>query len=85
MEIAVTTGEIVRFEADAIVVNSEEDSRNFILQIESPSAVPSEEEHLRVICDECHETYQRYEINDGICQVCNSTDLIVYDRIPENV
>jgi hypothetical protein len=68
-----------------VLVNSEGESINFILQIQSPSESPSEEEHLRVICDDCHDTHQRYEIIDGICPNCGSKNLVIYERIPNNV
>lgn len=68
-----------------VLVNSENESINFILQIQSPSESPTEEEHLRVICEDCHDTHQRYEITDGICPNCGSTNLVIYERIPNNV
>jgi len=68
-----------------VLVNSESESINFILQIQSPSELPTEEEHLRVICEDCHDTHQRYEIIDGICPNCDSKNLVIYERIPNNV
>ncbi len=68
-----------------VLVNSESGSITFILQIQSPSELPTEEEHLRVICEDCHDTHQRYEIIDGICPNCGSTNLVIYERIPNNV
>jgi hypothetical protein len=68
-----------------VLVNSEGESKNFILQIQSPSDLPTEEEHLRVICEDCHETHQRYEIINEICPNCDSENLVIYERIPDNV
>jgi hypothetical protein len=68
-----------------VLVNSESESKNFILQIQSPSDLPTEEEHLRVICEDCHETHQRYEIINEICPNCDSENLVIYERIPDNV
>lgn len=68
-----------------VLVNSESETINFILQIQSPSELTTEEEHLRVICENCHDAHQRYEIIDGICPICGSKNLVIYERIPNNV
>jgi RNA polymerase subunit RPABC4/transcription elongation factor Spt4 len=68
-----------------VIVNSESGTINFILQIQSPSESPNEEEHLRVVCEDCHDTHQKYETVDGICPNCGSKNLTMYERIPNNV
>jgi len=68
-----------------VLVNSEGESINFILQIQSPSELSTEEEHLRVICEDCHDTHQRHEIIDEICPNCDSNNLVIYERIPNNI
>jgi hypothetical protein len=68
-----------------VLVNSEGELKNFILQIQSPSELPTEEEHLRVICEDCYETHQRYEIINEICPNCDSENLVIYERIPDNI
>ena len=67
------------------LVNTVNESRHFIIEIQSPPELSSEQQHLRVICEDCHDTFQRYEIINSICPKCGSSNLIVYDQIPENV
>ncbi len=65
--------------------NTVNESRNMVIRIQSPSELISEQQHLRVICENCHDTHQRYEIINGNCPKCDSNDLIVYERIPDDV
>jgi hypothetical protein len=67
------------------IVNTVNESRNIVIEIQSPSELPNEQQHLRVICENCHDTHQRYEIINKCCPKCGSSDLTVYERIPEDV
>lgn len=67
------------------LINTVNESRNMVIRINSPSELFSEQQHLRVICENCHDTHQIYEIINGKCPKCDSSDLIVYERIPDDV
>lgn len=67
------------------IINTINESRYIMISIQSPSELVSEQQHLRVICENCHDTHQRYEIINGKCPKCNSSDLTTYERIPDDV
>ncbi len=66
-----------------ILVNSESEPKNIVLEIQSPPEASSQQKYLRVICEDCHDTHQRYEIVDGRCPKCGSHNLTFYERIPD--
>ena len=66
------------------LVNTVNESRNIVIEIQSPPELISEQQHLRVICENCHDTHQRYEIVNERCPKCDSSDLTVYERMPED-
>lgn len=68
-----------------VLVNTESEPKNIVLQIQSPPLASSEQKHLRVICEDCHDTHQRYEIIEGCCPRCGSHNLTFYERIPDEV
>lgn len=80
-----------------VLVNSDSGPRWIRLQIQIPSTRVSEKEHLRVICEDCHDTHQRYEVIpgyvpkeidgdlSGICPRCGSSRLTFFELPPESL
>jgi len=77
-----------------VVVNSDNDDRWITLQIMQPSTKISEKKFMHVICEDCHESHQRYEVIPnytptadegkltGICPICGSSNLTFFEPPP---
>jgi hypothetical protein len=70
---------------DIVCVNTDNESKYIVLKVEAPSNVSSELQHLRVFCEDCHASLQRHRVANGTCPECNSTNLIIYDVIPNEI
>lgn len=80
-----------------VLVNSDNEPRWIRLQIQIPSTRITEKKHLRVICEDCHDSHQRYEVIpdyvpeeidanlSGICPKCSSANLTFFELPPESV
>ena len=77
-----------------VVVNSDNDDRWITLQILKPSTKVSEKSFMRVICEGCHDSHQRYEVIPnytptvdegkltGVCPICGSSNLTFFEQPP---
>jgi hypothetical protein len=78
---AVGTGVV----GDIVCVNTDNESKYIVLKVEAPSNVSSELQHLRVICEDCHASLQRYMVANGTCPKCGSRNLTFYDVVPDEI
>jgi len=70
---------------DIVCVNTDNESKYIVLKVEAPSNVSSELQHLRVICEDCHASLQRYMVANGTCTKCDSRNLTFYDVVPDEI
>jgi len=84
----------------ATIINGDDVAKYGVFSIIRPysnretfNVVPTEIVHARVVCDDCNNGMQRYEAIDGyvygdplhgICESCNSTNLIFYCPMPRD-
>jgi len=80
-----------------VIVNSDDGPRWIKLQVMSPSTRTSEKKHMRVMCDDCHDSHQRYEVIQdykpkegletlhGICPRCHSSNLTFFETPTETI